>query len=78
MSEQVKPIECPNCGSSNNCYNIADWEDGCLVDAAFFECFDCHYNTGYRNTETEVMAVIDARKSLLSVGVFRAKDASGE
>ena len=59
MSNKIpKPIECPNCGSSNTCYNVPDWEDGYCNDPGFFECFNCGYNTGPHQTEEGIMAVI--------------------
>ena len=51
-------LKCPNCKGTNVAYAIPDWEDGKLIDHGSFECFDCLFHTGMKNTEAEIMAAL--------------------
>lgn len=58
-----KSIKCPNCGSTNMIYSIPDWEydperGNYCADPGWFECIDCLFNTGKKNTEGEIMEAI--------------------
>jgi hypothetical protein len=56
----MSKIVCPNCGCPTTIYSIPDWENGILQDPGYLECPDCGYNTGYQNTEEDIMAAVNS------------------